>query len=145
MKKQRMKISELRDLKPSLDNPIELVCDDDEYAEDMSTIKVLGFYDKCCEFIAATKNGEVLSFPTEILSHYPSQKPEPRFEEVALYTHTYSFYLLDRESEFVYTDSRHKSRNNRKFAQFLKERNPIAKLKMNSDTFEIVGMWEDGE
>jgi len=44
MNKARMTVQELIDLKPSMDNPIELVCDNETYQNDLCKIKVIGVY-----------------------------------------------------------------------------------------------------
>lgn len=81
MNTARMSIQELIDLKPSMDNPIELVCDDGDYQNDLFRIKVIGIYK---ERVSIINNNEILSVICENeLEHYPSfNQPKKRNLEV---------------------------------------------------------------
>lgn len=74
MNKNRMTVEELRELKPSLSNPIELVCDDDYFTDIMKTIKVIGLHDGGFNLIDTM--GRAASERDYYLKHYPSLEPE---------------------------------------------------------------------
>ena len=106
MNTARMSIQELIDLKPSMDNPIELVCDDGDYQNDLFRIKVVGVYKKR---ISVINNHDMLQIIYDSnLKHYPSfDQPKKRNLEVfyeVLYLREISFQsekknLLRADSE----------------------------------------------
>ena len=106
MNNKRMGIQELIDLKPSMDNPIELVCDDGDYQNDLFRIKVVGVYKKR---ISVINNHDMLQIIYDSnLKHYPSfDQPKKRNLEVfyeVLYLREISFQsekknLLRADSE----------------------------------------------
>ena len=75
MKKQRMQIKELKKLKPSMENPIELVCDDSLF----TTLEVIAVYENDFAFLSEEHDGiDVLN--VEELKHFNSLKDEPKYE-----------------------------------------------------------------
>ena len=81
MTRKSITIQELIDLKPSMDNPIELVCDDGDYDGMFSKIKVVAVYrNKIC---VIAKQDNLYLLEMDDLHHYPSfDQPKKRNLEV---------------------------------------------------------------
>lgn len=80
MKPNRMSIEELLELKPSMENPIELTCDDGYYDGDLYKIKIIAAYGNDVCFI---HKGSLVVWVDNFLYHYPSFKqPKKRNLEV---------------------------------------------------------------
>jgi len=74
MKTKMITIEELRELKPSLSNPIKLVCDDGYFINGMREITVIGIANKSINFISS--NGHASNCGEHYLKHYSSFKEE---------------------------------------------------------------------
>lgn len=81
MNKNRMTLEEMRELKPSLENPVTLTCDDGYYIGEMKEIKVIAVGDKAV-LIKDLSGMEVAFYRSEdFLKHYPSFKKEKKLVE----------------------------------------------------------------
>lgn len=76
MNPNRMTMEELKSLNPSMENPIELVCDDGVYISLYSNVKVIGIYKD--RAIIIDENDTINWLGEKHLKHYPSLKNEPR-------------------------------------------------------------------
>lgn len=106
MNPNRMSIQELIDLKPSMDNPIELVCDDEYYKNELFRVKVTGIYK---DMISIVNNKDMLEIIHEdSLWHYPSfDQPKKRNLEVFYECIGYRGItrFLSQNGKFLGTDS----------------------------------------
>lgn len=71
MKKQRLKLQELKDLKPSRTNMIELVCDDEFYTNDLKVVTVYSVgadYAYCISENDASSKLRCTTYPTTLHS-----------------------------------------------------------------------------
>ena len=75
MNKNRLTLKELKELKPSFENPIELVCDNGGYSGILKSIKVVGFHEEFIVYV--NKSNKVNSIDNLDLSNYSSFKQEP--------------------------------------------------------------------
>ena len=85
MNPNRMTIEELKELKPSLSNPVELVCDDSHYYGIYKKITVIGFNlsPHCINII--DNRGKAVAYSSPNLIHYPSfKKPKTPKETVEM-------------------------------------------------------------
>ena len=85
MNPNRMTLEELKELKPSLSNPIKLVCDDmhipSPFKELFKELLVIGFY-KHSSLNIITEDNRARTFHAGNLKYYPSFKKPKTPEEV---------------------------------------------------------------
>lgn len=80
MKRSPMTIEELKELKPTYEKPVFLLCDDGYFTSGMRAIKVVAIYEEGIVFINTYK--DLSAFSASNLTHYPSLKEEdsPKIE-----------------------------------------------------------------
>jgi len=139
MKKERMTLEELRELKPSLDNPIELVCDDGFYRFDFEEIKVIGIT-ALGRINLIASNGIATSLPNFYLEHYPSQKSQKNYETVYMCAYGVgSIALFFKDGYFVNFNI--KAKSGVRYEEALN--NIISEHTLDLDTYTLVN--KDGE
>ena len=74
-----MTIEELKELKPTLDNPVELVCDDGFFTSSYYKIKVQGVNNEYV--LIEDDKGDHGCLQLVQLHHYPSKKQKTRYYE----------------------------------------------------------------
>lgn len=102
MTRKPISIQELIDLKPSMDNPIELVCDDGDYQNDLFRIKVVGVYK---ERISVINNHDMLQIIYDSnLKHYPSFN-QPKKRNLEVFYESIGSFFTNEESYLTMANS----------------------------------------
>ena len=88
-----MTLEELKELKPTMDNPVELVCDDGYYVDSYKRIKVQGANNT---YLLIETGFDAHTYLHESqLKHYPSKKQKTRYYEWYLKSPTGNWYRHD--------------------------------------------------
>lgn len=86
MKRRRMTIEELKELNPSMENPVELECENGFFTDDFKKVKVIGpIYKDRVIILDLGDNLNYLSYVS--LYHYPSKKPEKKLKRFWLWSY----------------------------------------------------------
>lgn len=93
MKKLRMTLEELIKLKPTYENPVELICDDGHFIGSMRKIKVVGVHNHRFSYI--DEYNDLSSIGCISLEHYPSLKKGKKKK-------FYQFMYFDGRNHYVH-------------------------------------------
>lgn len=133
MKKARMTVKELKELKPSMENPIELVCDDGYCEKWHTSIKIVAVQRDMIAVIDV--DGDLGTLGIGCLAHYPSLKDEPKYETLYECVDRYgSIKILFSDGRFPLFNTKRKSDRTKNGAL---TRKTGRTFQLNMETWEI--------